>query len=82
MNTLRAATLSAMALLAACAGSFPTIDEERQSASSGLIGCPPKAITVSDHQRYTWTAQCAGRTFYCTAAPALACTPAMEPPRR
>lgn len=60
-------------LLAGCAG-MPTIDEERQVASSGFIGCAPAEIAVSDHQRYTWTATCRGKVFYCTAAPSATCT--------
>ena len=66
--------LSVLALVGC--GSFPTIDQERQTAASGFVGCPPTEIAISANERYTWTAQCRGRTFYCTVSPALACSAA------
>lgn len=63
----------AVVALSGCAG-MPTIDDERRTVSSGLIGCAPSEIAVSDHQRLTWTAVCKGRTFHCLAGPTAACT--------
>ncbi len=40
--------------------------------SSGQIGCPPDEITISDDRRgwgnRTWTAECRGRTYFCTGS--------------
>jgi len=55
-----------------CAG-MPTLEQERQSVSSGLIGCSPPEITISEQTAYTWTATCSGQVFHCTVAPAAAC---------
>ena len=66
--------LSVLAL-AGC-GCFPTIDQERQTAASGFVGCAPGDIGISAHAQYTWTATCKGRTYYCTVSPALACSAA------
>ena len=66
--------LSVLAL-AGC-GSFPTIDQERQTAASGFVGCAPADIAVSANERYTWTASCKGKTYFCTVSPALACSAA------
>lgn len=41
-----------------------------EAMSSGEVGCPPEQITVTDQQSSlggrTWTAQCEGRTYYCS----------------
>lgn len=71
------AALLLAATLAGCAG-MPTVDEVRQEASSGQIGCPPKEIAVSEHQRLTWTATCKGRVFYCTTGAGTSCTAALR----
>ena len=70
MRSLPALLLAAT--LAGCAG-MPNADQVRQEASSGLIGCPPEEIAISDHQRLTWTATCRGRVFYCTAGDGTSC---------
>jgi hypothetical protein len=42
-----------------------------QSHTSGLIGCPPSEISISDHspatwnKDVTWSATCRGQKFYC-----------------
>ena len=69
-------TLTLLALSLAGCGSFPTIGQERQTAASGFVGCAPADIAVSAHERYTWTATCKGKTYFCTVAPALACSAA------
>jgi len=69
-------TLTFLALSLTGCGSLPTIDQERQTAASGFVGCAPAAIAVSAHQRYTWTASCKGKTYFCTVSPALACSAA------
>lgn len=42
----------------------------RAGISSAEIGCPPDEIVIKDAsmgwQTNTWTAQCRGKTFYCT----------------
>lgn len=63
--------------LAGCS-SFQTIEQERQIAASGLIGCEPAAIGISDNARYTWTATCRGKVFQCTVAPHAACSPRLN----
>ncbi|MCZ2496439.1 hypothetical protein GN316_06700 [Xylophilus sp. Kf1] len=63
-------------LLAGCAG-FPTIDQERQSVSSGFIGCAPADIAISDNAQYTWIATCKSVKFMCTAAPNASCGKAL-----
>jgi len=68
--------LPVIALLLSACGSFPTIEQERQTASSGFVGCAPDEIAISAQARYTWTATCRGRVHYCTVSPALACSAA------
>lgn len=57
-----------VALLAGCAAH----DAWREKLTSGEIGCPPSEINIADSDRnlttITWTAQCRGETFYCTAS--------------
>jgi hypothetical protein len=62
--------------LAGCA-SFPTIDQERQSVSSGFVGCEPADISISNGAQYTWTATCKGVRFMCTAVPNASCVKAL-----
>jgi hypothetical protein len=70
MKTIPALALSA--LLGACA-TFPTIDQIRQDASSGHVGCRPSEVAISENQQYTWVATCKGKAFQCTGAPDMAC---------
>lgn len=72
------AALAALALasLAGCA-SYGS----REALTSGLVGCAPAELKVSDGDRgwntVTWTAQCRGETFYCTRAGSTTCTKAL-----
>lgn len=75
---IRFLAVAPIAALSACA-SMPTIDQLRQDASSGLIGCPPREIQISANERLTWTATCRGRVFYCSTGAETACAPASEP---
>ena len=64
-------------LLAACA------THPRQQESSGLIGCPPSEVVLSDLKSgwssVTWTATCRGKTFYCTDKHGdVQCSPALS----
>lgn len=54
--------------------------------SSGHVGCPPGAITISDERQSwggsTWTAECNGQRYTCSAhgggsesTPQVSCTP-------
>lgn len=42
----------------------------REGRTSGIIGCPPDEIQVSNEQTQfqtiTWQASCRGKSFYCT----------------
>lgn len=42
---------------------------ELQNMSSGQVGCDPKEIEIVGEKTHygsrTWTAECAGKTFYC-----------------
>jgi hypothetical protein len=67
------ATMIFASALTGCAG-FPTIEEERQDASSGFIGCAPAEIQINEQARNTWAATCKARVFQCTVAPSLSCT--------
>src|SRR5688500_14583045 len=59
-------SLWAMAFALACAGCVSI-----KSASSGQIGCAEKDITISDDTSgwgsRTWTAECHGKKFFCSA---------------
>ncbi|MFM5679042.1 hypothetical protein ACET57_18785 [Aeromonas veronii] len=61
-----------------CVSGCTTISEERQTVSSGQIGCAPKDIQVSDNQQYTWVATCKNKKFICTVAAQVACKEAIE----
>lgn len=47
-----------------------SVNYERASMSSGLIGCPPSDLKIEGGeigwQTDTWTASCNGKKFYCT----------------
>ena len=43
-----------------------SLKEDRKSISSGLVGCDPKKIVISDSKDSTWTVNCRRRTFYCS----------------
>jgi hypothetical protein len=49
-----------------CASLFPV-----QGVTSGEIGCPAEDITITNDEpgfnERTWTAECNGRTYYCSA---------------
>jgi hypothetical protein len=49
-----------------CASAFPV-----QGVTSGQIGCPEEDITITNDEpgfnERTWTAECNGRTYYCSA---------------
>lgn len=56
-----------------------------QSVTSGQIGCPADKIVIADEAgegtgARTWTAQCNGRTYYCSATPQIACREATDSP--
>ena len=42
----------------------------REAVTSGLIGCPPSEIQISDADTgwttNTWKARCRGKVYYCT----------------
>lgn len=59
------------AVIAGCAN----INEMRQDASAGLVGCPPREIAISNNERLTWTAACRGKVFQCSTGATSACTP-------
>jgi uncharacterized protein YceK len=66
-------------LLSGCASMFATATQERQSVSSGFIGCAPSEIEIIHTGDYTWTAICKGRKFYCNVGgPSASCTPEMR----
>ena len=46
--------------------SCTSLKEDRKSISSGLVGCDPKRIVISDSKDSTWTVNCRRRTFYCS----------------
>ena len=46
--------------------SCTSLKEDRRSISSGLVGCDPKTIVVSDSLDSTWKVNCKRRTFYCS----------------
>ncbi len=60
--------LAILALLGAVSSSGCTINKEKYT--SGLIGCPEEEILVTKESggmmANTWTAECDGKTFYCT----------------
>jgi O-acetyl-ADP-ribose deacetylase (regulator of RNase III) len=47
-----------------------TVMGDLPAISAGLTGCPPDTIAIHDEKvgyyNDTWTANCQGRTFYCT----------------
>lgn len=76
MKGIRIVCGIALLLLTACA------THPRQQASSGLIGCPPSEVVLSDLKSgwssVTWTATCRGKTFYCTDTRGdVRCSPAL-----
>ena len=46
--------------------SCTSLKEDRKDISSGLVGCDPKKIEISDSLDSTWTVNCRRRTFYCS----------------
>lgn len=60
----KAILLIAVVALSACA-----THGSRQAQTSGLVGCSPAEIEISDRDMgwttNTWTAKCRGKTFYC-----------------
>ena len=66
-------------LLIGCAG-MPTMDQGRQMAASGHVGCPAPEIQITTSDKYTWTAVCKGKTFYCTSVGEVACKEAIKAP--
>ncbi len=43
-----------------------SLKEDRKKISSGLVGCSPKSIIISESQDSTWKAKCRKRTYYCS----------------
>ena len=47
-----------------------TVMGDLPAISAGLTGCPPNTISIHNEKvgyyNDTWTANCQGRTFYCT----------------
>lgn len=70
------AILAALALTG-CAQLQQQAISERQTVSSGFIGCPPAEIAISQQQSLTWTAQCRGKTFYCVVGNGTSCKAAI-----
>ena len=71
---------ASFALAVTAFGCGPTM-ENYQIASSGPTGCPPREIVISNEQvagsMGSWTAQCQGRTFQCSAIrSSVTCNPA------
>ena len=60
-------------LLAGCANFTMSLIEQRKVVSSGQIGCKPSEIDIQDNERYTWTAICKNKSFYCTIAQTASC---------
>lgn len=72
--------LSAVLALSGCLETFAgnEVAATRTRLSSGMIGCPPTDITITDNVFGSWTATCRGKTFYCTYLDgAMACKAAM-----
>jgi hypothetical protein len=63
--------ISILFALSGCAASTSSL----QSASSSEIGCGPDEIVVANYKlnMYTssWTAQCNGKTYYCSGSDTL-----------
>lgn len=63
--------LAVTIVLSGCAAS----SESLQNASSGAVGCPPRAVQVSAYElgmtTSTWQATCNGETYYCSASDTL-----------
>lgn len=84
MITTNVWATAAIALAAGCTGPQQlSRSQERVVARyiSGLTGCSPEEIAVREFHRgwgaNTWTAECAGQTFRCTASAVdVACAPA------
>jgi hypothetical protein len=61
-----AALVAMIAALAGCASAW------RENATSQATGCAAQDVTTSDRHagavKDTWTAQCGGRTYYCSVS--------------
>lgn len=81
MRFATVASAFAVASLSACA-----THGSREAQTSGLIGCPTAEVKISDKDigwtTNTWTAECRGKTFYCTytAAGGTTCTESIASP--
>lgn len=67
------AMLLAITLLSGCAS--------RETVTSGIIGCPPSEVVVTEGDMgwttNTWRASCRGKSFYCSNSDitGLVCSP-------
>lgn len=77
MNKLLPLSLIAAALMASGCAS-------RETVTSGVIGCPPSEVVVTDGNMglttNTWRASCRGQHFYCSNSDltGLVCSPEIE----
>jgi hypothetical protein len=46
--------------------SCSSLKEDRKNISSGLVGCSPKSIIITESKDSTWKAVCKKRTYYCS----------------
>ena len=46
--------------------SCSSLKEDRKNISSGLVGCSPKSIIVTESKDSTWKAVCQKRAYYCS----------------
>lgn len=63
-----------LAMVTGCTPEMLDINLHRAQASSGLIGCAPAEITISDNKKLNWTATCKDQKFFCQAGDGTACT--------
>jgi hypothetical protein len=60
-----------LTLISGCAVTNPEISK---NLTSGVIGCPPNEITISNEtasmeSNHNWTAECKGKIFICSYHP-------------
>ena len=58
--------LLAVLLCLGLCGCATGVNPEFAQVSSGLVGCPPADIQVSNITGNSWTAVCKGTTYYCS----------------
>ena len=73
-----ALALSLLAATAGCTSQYSDINLNRARASSGLVGCAPAEIAISDNEVLTWTATCKDQKFFCKTGDGTACKKELE----